>query len=200
VGREHTRLPAWALVPPAGPADPWRVWWRLDEDAERLAGTEHAIRLALRERVLTIGLRRRVLAPAPPRPGRHRLRIDALVPVTQSRDGHRTVVTRPTADTLRRACEGVAERLGVAVDWQALALADVACHTEACAVHVGGHWQRGSGDGPEDRRGTLRGWVGWVECTANAPAAWLLACAETLGLGGATALGLGRVKVTEVER
>ena len=199
LGRPHGRMPAWSLVPPVRVTDPWRVAWRRDEDAGRLEATEHRIRLLLCDRVLTVGMARRVPSPAPPRLGRHRLRIDSLVPVVMSRDGHRTAVYAPTAATMQRACEMIAERLGVAGTHPVVE--NVVCHTSAVSVHVGGHWQRGSDeDNDLPNRGVLRAWEGWLELTANAPAAWLLACAETLGLGGATSLGMGRVRVTEVSR
>ena len=36
---------------------------------------------------------------------------------------------------------------------------------------------------------------GWIAVRCNAPARWLLDCAELLGLGSKTALGFGRVLV-----
>jgi hypothetical protein len=54
---------------------------------------------------------------------------------------------------------------------------------------VGGHWQVG------DRRGRIACMEGWLAVRCNAPARWLLDCAELLGLGSKTALGFGRLLV-----
>jgi len=75
------------------------------------------------------------------------------------------------------------DRLGTSVCNAELRL--VERHTEARHVPIGGKY------------GTVSGWVGYVILDCNAPAYWLLKAAETLGLGGRTAFGFGRIKVTE---
>ena len=64
---------------------------------------------------------------------------------------------------------------------------DVALETQADRVEVGGHV------------GACHGWTGRVTLLCNAPTVYALRLAESLGLGGKTAYGLGRVRVS-VER
>lgn len=43
---------------------------------------------------------------------------------------------------------------------------------------------------------SARGWEGSCVVEVNAPARWMLECDALVGLGGRTALGFGRVRVS----
>jgi CRISPR/Cas system endoribonuclease Cas6 (RAMP superfamily) len=45
----------------------------------------------------------------------------------------------------------------------------------------------------------MRGWVGHMIVDCNAPAHWLLEVAARVGLGGRTAFGFGRVRVSNAD-
>jgi hypothetical protein len=152
--------------------------------------TTHAVRYGGRGAMLSVvGLPRRVKAPAALDAGRYRVSIETITPVSWARDGHSVAVLAPKVQTM----EGAGEIIGrkVRVSHEGARVFDVTHETRREAVYVGGHIARGS-----KRRGEVIALVGTINVRCNAHAAWLLSCADRVGIGGATALGFGRVKVT----
>jgi len=135
-----------------------------------------------------VGLPRRVKAPAAVASGRHRVRIETITPVSWARESHSVAILVPKVQTLEGTCEVLGRKARVSHNGARIFAVDHDLRREA--VYVGGHVARGS-----KRRGEIVAVVGTVEVTCNAHAAWLLLCAERFGLGGATALGFGRVRV-----
>jgi hypothetical protein len=155
------------------------------DDAERLAGHVERARLGAVEIDLRIGPVVRLRAPAPLLPGRYRVTLDALTPVSHMIAGRTRPVTSPSADTILRCSGDLLQRLGLSTG--RLHVASVDCETTVEHVQLGGHV------------GPIAGWVGRVVVECNAPAAWALSLARHAGLGGRVAYGLGRVRV-EVQR
>lgn len=135
-----------------------------------------------------VGLPRRVKAPAPLRAGRYRVCIETVTPVSWARESHSVAILAPKVSTFEGACEAIGRKAMVPHDGARVFAVEHDLRREA--VYVGGHVARGS-----KRRGEVVAVVGTVTVTCNAHAAWLLLCAERFGLGGATALGFGRVRV-----
>jgi len=155
--------------------------------------TTHAVRYGGRPVTLSVvGLPRRVRAPARLDAGRCRVVIETVTPVSWARDGHSVAVLAPKVQTMEGACEIIGRKVRVSHD--GARVYDVTHETRREAVYVGGHIARGS-----KRRGEVIALVGTINVRCNAHAAWLLSCADRVGIGGATALGFGRVTV-KVER
>ena len=187
VAAPHTQVARWALAMPAGPAGrcAWgAVLFRAD-DAERFAGRSSEALVGSQRVALTVGPVVRLRAPAPLLPGRYRVTLDALTPVSHMIAGRTRPVTSPTADTILRCSGDLLQRLGLSTG--RLHVASVVCETTVEHVQLGGHV------------GPIAGWVGRVVVECNAPAAWALSLARHAGLGGRVAYGLGRVRV-EVQR
>jgi hypothetical protein len=189
LGRDHNPTrPDWALRPWGRG---WAVYWydAADEARVRAAGPRS---LVLGTDRVTLGLdptRHAPRAPVVPRRGWHRLRLDALTPVVIRTMAGRVTHTRPTAAHLVSTLAMLAQRLGVAVPPEALAVEVVAHETAPAVTPVRGKL---GGDG------RIRGWTGAVVLRCNAPARWLLeAAARGPGLGGRVAYGFGAVRVTE---
>jgi hypothetical protein len=152
--------------------------------------TSHAVHVGGRPADLAVvGLPRRVKAPPPVPSGRHRVTIETITPVSWARESHSVAILAPKVSTLEGSCEVLGRRALVSHEGARIFAVDHDLRRES--VYVGGHVARGS-----KRRGEVIAVVGIVTVTCNAHAAWLLLCAERLGIGGATALGFGRVKVT----
>lgn len=190
MGEPHAHVPAWVLVPWHGRSG-WAVFFRSDEVAERLCGRRMRGSFFGVDTELSFRGRWRVRSPKVERRGRQRVRLDAVTPVCV-REGT-GLYTAPTVDTLINAlCNGsasIANRLG----WLHVGGSEcdaqielIERHTQAESVIMGGKY------------GTARGWVGHVELEINAPARWLLDVASVIGLGGRTAFGFGRVRVTDL--
>lgn len=152
--------------------------------------TTHAVRYGGRAATLSVvGLPRRVKAPAALDAGRYRVSIETITPVSWARDGHSVAVLAPKVQTLLGSCEIIGRK--VRVDHTPSIVHDVDHDVRREAVYAGGHIFRGS-----KRRGEVIALVGTITVRCNAHAAWMLSCAERVGLGGAVAMGFGRVKVT----
>jgi hypothetical protein len=192
--RPHGRSAAWSLVPMDRGAVPlgWGVLWTDGADAVRVAGASQTVHLGGRPHRLHYGPVIRLRAPASLLPGRYRVRIETVTPCVASREGHHEAVIQPTERTLIPAGIALTERLGLPAE--CLMAEHVTADTRRKVTHTGGHLQRGSA-----RPGEVMGYVGTVTAVCNAPLAWLLWCAESLGLGGCVAYGFGRVRV-EVQR
>ena len=168
-------------------------WGALVYEGTDATLTTHAARYGGRHVALSVvGLPRRVRAPARLDAGRYRVTIETLTPVSWARDGHSVAVLAPKVQTMEGACEIIGRKVRVSHDGSKVY--DVTHETSREAVYVGGHIARGS-----KRRGEVIALVGTITVRCNAHAAWLLSCADRVGIGGATALGFGRVTV-KVER
>ena len=168
-------------------------WGALVYEGTDATLTTHAARYGGRHVALSVvGLPRRVRAPARLDAGRYRVTIETLTPVSWARDGHSVAVLAPKVQTMEGACEIIGRKVRVSHDGSKVY--DVTHETRREAVYVGGHIARGS-----KRRGEVIALVGTITVRCNAHAAWLLSCADRVGIGGATALGFGRVTV-KVER
>lgn len=186
VGESHTQVARWALAMPQGARGAgWGVVLFRRDDAERLAGLSRGVQIGSARAELRLGDVVRLRAPAVRDPGRYRVTIDAVTPVSHMIAGRTRSVTQPSVDTMQRCAGDLLQRLGLSTG--TMHIASVACETTSERVDLGGHV-----------RGIV-GWVGRVVVECNAPAAWALSLSRDAGLGGRTAFGLGRVRVS-VER
>ena len=193
----HDQQSPYSLALPR-PADP-RLWL-IATRAELLARVPERVRIGRDTVDLSPGLRAILRAP-PQRPaGEHRALVRTLAPLVLrvSHSGvagsHRRALQDQPA-SLTGSLLQVALRLGLPCRSSDLR-ADVLSYQlrrvgerEDEGLRVGGHWQVG------DRRGRIGCLDGWLAVRCNAPARWLLDCAELLGLGSKTALGFGRIAV-----
>jgi hypothetical protein len=153
-----------------------------EADAARLAGLSRGVQIGSARAELHLGAVVRLRAPALREPGRYRVTIDAVTPVSHMIAGRTRPVTQPSVDTMQRCAGDLLQRLGLSTG--RMHIASVVCETTSERVDIGGHV-----------RGIV-GWVGRVVVECNAPAAWALSLARDAGLGGRTAYGLGRVRVS----
>ena len=183
VGESHTQVARWALAMPQGARGAgWGVVLFRETDAVRLAGLSRGVQIGSARAELHLGAVVRLRAPALREPGRYRVTIDAVTPVSHMIAGRTRPVTQPSVDTMQRCAGDLLQRLGLSTG--RMHIASVACETSPERVDLGGHV-----------RGIV-GWVGRVVVECNAPAAWALSLARDAGLGGRTAFGLGRVRVS----
>jgi hypothetical protein len=121
---------------------------------------------------------------APERRGRTRVRLSTITPVVISKDGHSRAEVRPCKTTIERSLSGgFLDRVGLG-SMASIVKADVThIRTKPAHVHIGGKF------------GTVSGWFGDLDLEVNAPALWLLRCAEKVGLGSRIGFGFGRVVV-----
>lgn len=196
--RPHGTIPGWSLIAlptPQGrvPGQDWGVLWTDPADAERTRGRAFTLDLGPECRAAAFTFGSAVTTPrAPPAypPGAYTVTVEAVTPVVH-RTGGGGACERVTAKGVAQSLTVLAERLGLRYEGAFQpAVWTVEHRVEHVSVPVGGHFQA------SDRPGTARGWVGRVEVVCNAPAAWLLKTAESLGFGGMVALGMGRVRVT----
>lgn len=169
----------------------WSVYW-FREDGARFAGASIEGALFDRPTRFRFGSAVRFRSPQVPRRGRQRIRIDTVTPVVIRANGGTDPCLRPTASHLRSAI-GVEflRRLAPSPEWEKyvsdrLLLETVLVATQPVTVPFGGKF------------GPVRGWEGHVVLEVNAVARWLLEVAARMGFGGRTALGCGRIRITEV--
>lgn len=183
LGEDHDpNVPAWSLMPYG---EGWAAWFAEEEAARGLANGTHRARLADRYGTVRFGPLMRPKAPRVHK-GRHRIELTALSPVSIRRNGSESEYhVLPTADCLESTLrQHLASRLGVGVEAEDLAVELVERRTKGERVHLGGKYP------------PVGGWSGTLSLDVNAPALWLLlAAARGPGLGGRTALGMGRVDV-----
>lgn len=193
----HDQQSPYALALPR-PADPhlWLICLR----AELLRRLPERVRIGRDTVDLSPGLRA-ILRARPQRPaGEHRALVRTLAPLvlragaSGPAERHRRAL-QDQPSTLVGSLLQVGLRLGLAVRSSDL-VADVLSYQlrrvaegEQDGLRVGGHWQIG------DRGGRIACTEGWLAVRCNAPARWLLDCAELVGLGSKTALGFGRITV-----
>lgn len=187
-GHEQNRA-AWSLAP----SD--RGWVAVFYDrgsAERARAQSFESRLGAEPRRLIFGATvAHMKAPRPLPAGRYRVRVETVTPVSWDRNGHTETTTAPGHQTIVATVDRVARALHLDVPEAHRAVARIASETRATQVFVGGHWIRGT-----RRAGVVRALEGRFTVECNAVVAWLLACAEVIGLGGACSLGFGRVRVS----
>jgi hypothetical protein len=186
LGTGHGLLdPDFALVPIKSRFG-WAVYFADYADAERLGCTDVPSRLFDQEVTLSIGVPWRRTAPCVPKRGHRKLRIDAVTPVCSQSMGRSQIRTCPTTEHLVSALSINMPRRLKMPDWspEHLALELVSHETQPGTVMLGSKF------------GAVRGWVGSVIVDTNAVGEWLLRCCEVTGLGGRTAMGLGRIEVS----
>lgn len=182
--QHHPTLPGFALLPwPRGIG--WGMWIRDEQIALRLAGRSHMARLFDRDTLVHCSPLHRARAPVVTKRGRRRLRIDAVTPVCVRSMAGKTIHTFPTGGNLTSTLASwLPPRIGVPIEQDSVRLELVEASTFPQTVQLGGKF------------GAIRGWVGSVVVETNAVGEWLLRACETFGLGGRTAFGFGRVRVS----
>lgn len=164
-----------------------------DDAAAVIANGRFPVRIGTQENVtMDVGPLTRLRAPIVHGRGPRLLRITAETPVVVRRTvskpdhGHRGAYhTTPTTENLRHSIGAqFAERLGLG--FRELGQLELV-HRDTRGVK--------QMTGPKVR--LTWGWLGSVVVRVDAQAEWLLRAAETLGLGGRTAFGFGRVRVEE---
>jgi hypothetical protein len=191
-GEHHPNNPRFSLVPwPRGCG--WGVYLAEPETVETLAGTRHVVRLGTGSPELAFGKPVRIRSPRIVKRGHRQLRIDAITPVCvrhSTGEGNAYQIhTAPTASNLLSTLQFMTlRRIGLAIGEDDMRLRLVERHTQPSTLSLVG---RGG------KLKAMRGWVGHVVVDCNAPAHWLLEVAARIGLGGRTAFGFGRIRVTE---
>lgn len=182
----HPTVPGFTIVPwPRGCG--WGVYSQHDEAVRRVAGKAHEAVLFDRAMTVTCGPLARIRAPVIARRGRRRVRIDAITPVLVRADTD-SMYTAPTAANLLSTISAwLPRRIGLQLDGADVALDMVYSDTQPETVPTGGKF------------GNTRGWTGHVIVETNAVGHWLLEVGARIGVGGRVALGMGRVRVSEVE-
>lgn len=188
VNQGHGRFPNWALVPWLSG---WVVYW-LGDGGIQFANRSVDGVLYDRPTQFHFGPPVRFRSPSIEKRGRRRIRIDAVTPVCIQSMGRTVPCVRPSKDSIATALHGsLVERITVSRPWlefvrESMRCEQVECNTEPCHVPLGGKY------------GVVPCWQGSVVVEANAVAHWLLAVAERTGLGGRTAFGFGRIRLTEL--
>lgn len=197
----HSRWPVFTLVPwPRGVG--WGAYLWREDVALRLAGRTFEGKLYDRPVLVRCSPLVRVRAPALPKRGRQRVRLDTVTPVVITSDGHSRPHIVPTAASLLSALtlefplrlglsdeQAAAVRTdGVRTREQSLARLEVIEHdARKVVVQVGAKY------------GAVIGWEGSCILEVNAVARWLLECAARTSLGGRGAFGFGRVRVSDAD-
>lgn len=196
-GRPHEpNRPAWSLLP-------WRSGWAVvwqDDGAAHHAKTSHQVTLYGRPATLSFGPLVKLRTPVVSRRGRHRIKLEAITPVSiKSAHKDRSVVYRmvPTSESLISTLEcALAPRLGLKIARENICL-NVISHRVESVDYECGKFGNFYGSKHPDERG-VRGWVGHVIIECNAVARWLLECAARgWGLGARVSIGCGRIMVTD---
>ena len=186
IGKPHDpQVPGFVLIPSNAAAVGWGVYLPNAEDALQLAGRQVSGVLFDRNVVVSCGPMHRIKAPRVTKRGRRRLHIDIITPVCVRSDGGTYTYRAPTSANL---CATLAawlpRRLGVAIGPTDIRLLIVERNSQVQWTPLG------------EKYGTVGGFVGSLIVETNAVGEWLLRCAESVGLGGKTAFGFGRIRVT----
>jgi len=189
LGVPHDRKrPDFALIPTNASRSAWGLYVADEAVLARALDREHRVVLAGRAGRIRFGTRARLRAPTVDS-GRYRLRIDTITPLvvrTHRADGREVTRLEPKAPTLISALLTVARRLGLAIAPEDLLVEQVEHDGEVVTLPI---------DKISD--GEIRGWLGSLVITCNAPARWLFEVAARVGLGGRVAFGFGRVVIRE---
>lgn len=173
-------------------------WWALLWP-EALAAMPERFRFVTRHRSgftdrewIRVGKERyRLRAPAPVEAGQYRVRLVLLTPLAvraSSRGPNKRIRTVDLVD-LRGPLAAVSNRVGNYLHESLLHAQVIARDTHAIDTELGGHVTR------SDEHGKGTALVGSLVIECNAPALWLLRCAERIGLGSDTSRGFGRVRL-----
>lgn len=186
LGRPHDpTLPGFTLIPTRLAASGWGMYVPAAEDALRLANARIDGVLFDREVVVSCGSMHRLKSPVVTRRGRRRLRIDCVTPVVIRSQGGTVRHTYPTAANLLSTLTAwTPQRLGITLGPDDARLMLLERATQPEWTPMGGKY------------GRTGGFVGYMVVECNSVAEWLLRCCETLGFGGKTAFGFGRIRVT----
>jgi hypothetical protein len=188
IGRDHEQTPGFSLVPtPTGCG--WSIYTPHLDVARSLCGRVERVRLFTDYVEVTTGMATRLRTPKDLRRGHQRVRIDAVTPVVTQSHASSIGRTAPDNTTLASTINCLlARRLQpLGYDPNQLCLEVVSRDTTPANVTIGG------------KIGSIRGWVGSVTVDVNSVGRWFLECAALgLGLGGRTAFGFGRVRVSRV--
>lgn len=182
----HPTVPGFALVPwPRGCG--WGVWIRDESIARRLAGTTCSGVIFDRPVSVRFSPAHRVKAPVIATRGRRLVRVDVISTTVIRSMGGTVGRTAPTAGNI---CSTLASwlppRVGVSIAPGSVRVDMIECRTQPDTVLLGGKF------------GAVRGFVGYFIVETNSVGHWLLKASETVGLGGRTAFGFGRVRVSDV--
>jgi hypothetical protein len=154
-----------------------------------VAGKAHCLRLGDNNVILHCGPLVRVKAPTY-KPGKYRVRIDAITPIHIRANGGTIIRVTPTANHLRGTLEGfMPRRLGLEIPPNTVRLDLVDSHTSEDYVPLAGRIRE---------FGKTAGWIGHVVVEVNAVGRFLLqCCALGMGYGGKVAFGFGRIKIND---
>lgn len=194
VGPHDERVPEFSLVPwPRGCG--WGVYVRNGETASGLARTSRIVRIGSGSAELSFGSLYRLRKPRIAKRGRRQLRIDAITPVhvraTNNNSNVVNIYTAPTAGNLLSTLSLMTtQRIGLLLDPGDICLDLVSRETHPSTLSLINR---------RHQLGNMRGWVGHCVVETNAVGHWLLACSALIGLGGRTAFGFGRIRLSGVE-
>jgi hypothetical protein len=180
----HSGNPAFALLP-WNTRFGWAVYIWSEEHARKLAGRTVEARIFDQPVQVKFGPLWHMKAPSIAKRGHRRLIIDAITPVCSQSTDRTFTHTVPTGSILASALCNLPPRLGMLGFAREQVQIDVVSHkTEVGTVFLG------------NKYGVVRGWIGQVVVDTNAVGHWLLKAAEVVGIGGRTAFGFGRIRVT----
>lgn len=185
IGKPHDpNVPGFTLIPSDLAASGWGVYVADPADALRLANAQASGVLFDREVTVSCGAMHRIKSPRVSKRGRRKLRIDCVTPVIIRSQGSTVRHMFPTASNLLSTLTAwTPRRLGLHLGDDAR-LVLVERHTQPEWTPMGGKY------------GPTGGFVGHMVVECNAVAEWLIRCSESIGFGGKTAFGFGRIRVS----
>lgn len=194
----HGQEPDFSLVPwPVGCG--WGVYVNNEQVIERLASRTFEGQRFF-DRVVTVKFSApiRLKTPSVSKLGRRRVVIDTVTPVVIRSMGTTVARSKPTAlNLVSTLTRNLARRLGLShrrdgKEIDGLAAEDVPMDIVRDDTFFEPYRYA--------KLGPVTGWEGRVVVDTNATGEWLLRCAAAgLGLGGRTAFGFGRVRVSDAE-
>ena len=181
----HETMPMFTLIPMNCVRSQWSVWIADEAVARRLAGHAWPGHIADQSVLVHCGPFTRLRTPQVTKRGHQRVRVDILTPLTIRSMGGAVTRVNPTEGNITSTLSSwLPRRLGV--EGLRLQLRVIEKQTETVRVDLGGKF------------GQVLGCSGWFVADVNAPARWLLECAARgLGMGGRTAFGFGRIRVSD---
>lgn len=186
IGKPHdSNRPGFALVPSGSAPSGWGVYVPDPEDALRLSNRSMPGVLFDRPVEARCGNMFRLKAPVVTKRGRRRLRVDCITPVVIRSSGGTIRHTVPCgSNLLSTLATWTPHRLGIAIGDSDAVMQLIERHTQPQWTPLGGKY------------GATGGFVGHVIVECNAVSEWLLRCCESIGFGGKTAFGFGRIRVS----
>lgn len=183
----HETMPMFTLIPMDHGHGKWAVWIADEAVARRLAGHAWPASVADQSVLVHCGPFARLRSPQVSHRGHQQIRVDMLTPITiRSMGGAVTRVNPTEGNLLSTISSWLPRRLGL--DHLRLCFHLLEKRTETTRTDLGGKF------------GAVLGCQGYFVADVNAPCRWLLECAARgLGLGGRTAFGFGRIRITEAD-